>query len=253
MVPDGAGGERRGLQLQQGEDLEGNAGDGDVSPDRLRRSPAKGLDVAGDLEEPEESFDGPAQTVDAPDASWIDGQIGDDDGVIVTALRIPRLRPDEANTELRISLPNHGIGVAMRATIELTNAAPDTPSPARAQAEEDSTLVDRVEQRPAMEAAIEKNDIAGPEMFDQMHSRRRFPTIAPTAPDLPCDGLLPGDVVEHDQAGLREMAVGGSPRLISAARLAEGRGGVGRGWGGQHGAVDSEDATRKPQVLHPSP
>ena len=145
MFSDSAGGKRRGLQLQEGEDLESDAGDGDVSPDSLGRSAAEGFDVAGDLEEPEESLDGPAQTVDAPDASWIDGQIRDDDGVIVAALGIPRLCPHEANSELRISLSNHGIGVAKRATIELTNAAPDTASPARAQAEEGPTLMDRVE------------------------------------------------------------------------------------------------------------
>lgn len=60
MVTDGTGGERHGLQLQEGEDLESDAGDGDVSPDSLRRSPAEGLDVTGDLEVPEEPFDGPA-------------------------------------------------------------------------------------------------------------------------------------------------------------------------------------------------
>ncbi len=166
---------------------------------------------------------------------------------------MPRLCPHEANSELRISLANHGIGVAMGTTIELTNAAPDTSSPARAEAEEGTTLVNRAEQRPAMEATIEQDDIAGPEMFDQLHSRGRFPAIAPTATDPPSYGLLPGDVVEHDQAGLREMAVDGFPRLVSAARLAEYQGGVGRGWGSQHGAVDSKDSARKPQVLHPSP
>ena len=46
-----------------------------------------------------------------------------------------------------------------------------------------------------MESAIEQDDIAGTEMFDQMHSRGRFPTITPTATDPPSYRLLPGDVV----------------------------------------------------------
>jgi hypothetical protein len=60
MVSDGTGGERSGLQLQEGEDLESDAGDGYVSSDCLRRSPAEGLDVTGDLEVSEEPLDGPA-------------------------------------------------------------------------------------------------------------------------------------------------------------------------------------------------
>lgn len=103
-----------------------------------------------------------------------------------------------------------------------------------------------------MEPTIEQDDIAGAKMFDQGHGCRGFPTIAPTTANPPSHRLLAGDIVEHNQAGLRKMAINCSPSAISTPRLAEGQNGIGRRRRCHHGTVDCEDAPRESQGFHAS-